>query len=124
MLSWQLGHNTDEKGLAMSTINYHKEKSEAAEAKVNAAWIKLQEYFRDKGGLTEELIKIWVEGTMESQWQGWHDYGLIQAKESAGWSRRDCLICDETTEHDSNNLCTVCHSCSNCKAPVGKGASA
>lgn len=103
------------KGDRMSnkTIEYHAEHVRDYKAAQEEAFHKLTK-LAEKHGMPysvvlEELIPLWVDGTFAANWKGWHERGLMDAKEEAGWSRRDCLTCDRTTEHDFEGVCQTCY---------------
>lgn len=93
----------------MSVITYHQENLDKHKANRQAAFHKLIELTDAAGIPYTEVIELWVEGTFEAEWQGWHEYGLYEAKTQAGWDRRDCMTCDRTTEHNAEGVCQTCH---------------
>ena len=92
-----------------SAMAYHQTEIDKCEAKKYEAFHQLLALTKQAGLDTDTVINLWVEGTFSSNWKGWHERSLVDMKELAGWSRRDCFTCDTTTEHNEGNICQQCH---------------
>lgn len=62
-------------------MDYHKEKGQVNEGQVDKAFKSLMELCRLAGMSVihrNEVIDLWVTGTYQSEWKGWHDHGYYQ----------------------------------------------
>jgi hypothetical protein len=91
------------------SIEYHQGEIDKYKKEADEAFHKMCALAREAGLDLDVVIHLWVDGTFASSWKGWHERGLTDSKELAGWSRRDCMTCDTRTEHNDENVCQECH---------------
>ena len=91
------------------SIAYHQEEMAKYKAEADKAFREMMALANKAGLDSSEVIRIWVDATYAKQWGGWHQHGLRDAQDLAGWSFRDCLTCDRTTDHNDENVCQQCH---------------
>jgi hypothetical protein len=91
------------------SIAYHQDEIEKHKTAQNTAFHAMCDLAREAGLDLDVVIGLWVDGTFASNWKGWHEHGLTETKELAGWSRRDCMTCNARTEHNDENVCQECN---------------